>query len=275
MSFSSELEAFRTFARLYPDKAILLVDTYDTLVSGVPNAIQVFKEMREQGKDVRAAIRLDSGDLAKLSKAAYEMFVAAGFDDPLIVASNDLDEDLIADLKRQGARINAWGVGTNLITSWNCPALPGVYKLVAVREDDGWVPRVKTTANPEKATDPDRKQVVRYYSETGPPLGDVLFGHDESPPAQGDVAGHQRIRHDVRRTIRGVARSEPLLETVFENGRRTSSSPPLEAVRRRALDQIAALPEEYTRLRNPEIYKVLLSEHLSRMKRELFEAHDQ
>ena len=251
MSFSNELEAFRTFARLYPDKAILLVDTYDTLESGVPNAIRVFGEMRQEGKGVRAAIRLDSGDLAKLSKAAYDMLVAAGFDDPLIVASNDLDEDLIADLKRQGARINAWGVGTHLITSRNCPALSGVYKLVAVLEDGRWIPRIKTTANPEKATDPDRKQVVRYFNQAGHPLGDVLFSHDESPPGQGDVTGHQRIRHDVRRTIRDAVRSEPLLEIVFENGRRTAPSPPLEEIRRRALDQIATLPEEYPAYATP------------------------
>ena len=116
MSFDSELEAFRAYAACYPNP-ILLVDTYDTLTSGLPNAVTLFKELRAAGRPVRAAVRLDSGDLARLSKAAYRMFTEAGFPDPLIVASNELDEDLIADLKRQGARINSWGVGTHLITS--------------------------------------------------------------------------------------------------------------------------------------------------------------
>ncbi|HPK00614.1 MAG TPA: nicotinate phosphoribosyltransferase, partial [Candidatus Hydrogenedentes bacterium] len=154
MSFPSELEAFRAFARNYPDRCMLLVDTYDTLGSGVPNAITVFKELHAKGQMARPAIRLDSGDLAKLSKMAYRMMTEAGLKDPLIVASNDLDEDLIADLKRQGARINAWGVGTHLITSNDCPALSGVYKLVAVAQGEAWRPKIKISSNIEKATDP-------------------------------------------------------------------------------------------------------------------------
>ena len=151
------------------------MDTYDTLTSGLPNAVTVFKELRAAGRPVRAAVRLDSGDLARLSKAAYRMFTEAGFPDPLIVASNELDEDLIADLKRQGARINSWGVGTHLITSSGHPALSGVYKLVAVQEDGGaWEPRIKLSSNPAKMTDPGRKRLVRYYDEAGHPLADLI-----------------------------------------------------------------------------------------------------
>ena len=133
MSFEDELSAFRAYAAAYPDP-ILLVDTYDTLASGLPNALTVFKELRAQGRPVRAAVRLDSGDLSRLSKAAYKIFTEAGFENPMIVASNELNEDLIVDLKRQGAPINSWGVGTHLITSSDWPALGGGYKLTGSAE---------------------------------------------------------------------------------------------------------------------------------------------
>ncbi|MCP4644389.1 MAG: nicotinate phosphoribosyltransferase [bacterium] len=275
MSFESELEAFRAFARHYPDRCVLLVDTYDTLGSGVPNAIRVFKEMREAGHSVRPAIRLDSGDLAKLSKAAHAMMTEAGFDDPLIVASNDLHEDLIADLKRQRAKINAWGVGTSLITSYNCPALSGVYKLVAVAADGAWMPRMKTTSNVEKSTDPARKQVVRYVDEAGHPLGDVLYAFDEDAPTQGDIRGHHRTQAHVRTRLRNAAGSEALMDTVFADGCRTNPSPPIADIRGRAQRQIASLPDEFTRLRNPEIYRVILSESIGHMKEKLIENPDQ
>ena len=139
MSFKTELEAFRNYARLYPDNCLLLVDTYDTLKSGVPHAIQVFTEMKEAGlpKPSVYGIRLDSGDLAYLSKKARKMLDAAGFTDAVISASSDLDEYLIESLRSQGAQITSWGVGTNLITSKDCPAFGGVYKLAAVQGPDG------------------------------------------------------------------------------------------------------------------------------------------
>jgi nicotinate phosphoribosyltransferase len=274
MSFESELEAFRAFARHYPEKCVLLVDTYDTLESGVPNAIQVFKEMREAGHDIRPAIRLDSGDLAKLSKQAHGMLVEAGLTDPLIVASNDLEEDLIADLKRQGAKINAWGVGTHLITARDCPSLSGVYKLVSVWDGQDWLPRMKTTSNIGKSTDPGRKQVVRYYGEDGAPLGDVLYVQGDAYEVCGDITGHLRIHHHLHRRLRGAVDARPLLETVFENGRRTQACPDLSSIRQKAQEQIARLPDEYKRLRNPEIYKVLLSERVAHMKTKFIEDQD-
>lgn len=266
MSFDSELEAFRAFARLYPDRCILLVDTYDPVTSGIPNAIQVFRELRDQGVKVRPAVRLDSGDLAKLSKICHAMMRDAGLDEPLIVASNDLDEDLIADLKRQGACINAWGVGTHMITAYDAPALPGVYKLVAIKNDNGWQPRMKITSNIEKATDPGRKQLVRYYAANDQPLGDVLYLEGEIWPESGTIEGRaQRNPHAVRR-IENAASAKMLLETVFENGKRTSPAKPLAAIRAYSLDQRSRMPEEYTRLRNPERYRVLLSRDLGEMK---------
>lgn len=274
MSFPNELEAFRAFARHYPDRCVLLVDTYDTVASGIPNAIRVFRELREQGKLVRAAIRLDSGDLAKLSKIAYKMMSDAGFDDPLIVASNDLDEDLIADLKRQGAKINAWGVGTHLSTSYNCPALSGVYKLVALRENGVWQPRMKISSNIDKATDPGRKRLVRYFGSAGQPIGDVIFEEEEAFPPSGTARGRNRSRPNVRVAIRDAVRAEEILRPVFAHGKRLAAPLSIHETRQYALSQIASLPEEFKRLRNPEVYRVILSETVGRWKEEMLENPD-
>ena len=276
MSFPSELEAFRAFARNYPDRCVLLVDTYDTIGSGVPNAITVFKELRAEGKNVRPAIRLDSGDLAKLSKAAYRMMVEAGLDDPLIVASNDLEEDLIADLKRQGAKINAWGVGTHLITSRDCPSLNGVYKLVAVRENGKWIPRIKISSNLEKATDPGGKRPVRYFDADGHPVGDVMYLEEEKValPSAGAVTGRPRTHPHLAVRLQGVSHGVDLMQTVFEDGRRARPAASIHDIRRRALGEIDALPEEFKRLRNPEVYRVLLSDAMGQLKEVMLEDPD-
>ena len=271
MSFTNELDAFRAFARNYPEQCVLLVDTYDTIDSGVPNAIQVFKEMRAKGLDARPGIRLDSGDLAKLSKAAYKMMTEAGLENPLIVASNDLDEDLIADLKRQGARINAWGVGTHLITSRDCPALNGVYKLVAVREDGEWTPRIKISSNIDKATDPGAKRVVRYFGAEGQPIGDIMYLDGEAWPTEGAFVGRQRSHPHLNSRFKGACEATELLETVFENGNRVGPSPSIHEIRQRTLSQIASLPEEFKRLRNPEIYRVALSQKMGELKAEMLQ----
>lgn len=267
MSFPTELEAFRAFARQYPERCVLLVDTYDTIKSGVPNAIRVFQEMRERGMNVRPAIRLDSGDLAKLSKLAHKMMAGAGFDDPLIIASNDLDEDLIADLKRQGAKINGWGVGTHLITAFDCPALGGVYKLTAIQSGNEWQARMKLSSNAEKATDPGRKQMLRCFDAEDRPLGDII-SLEEHPPhrTRGTLAGRLQKNPHLPAHIEGVARVGTMLRPVFADGRRTAAPEPVDRLRARAQAELAALPEEYKRLRNPEIYRVLLSEELGRMK---------
>ncbi|MGI6139692.1 MAG: nicotinate phosphoribosyltransferase [Candidatus Hydrogenedentales bacterium] len=266
MSFASELEAFREFARLYPDRCMLLVDTYDPIKSGFPNAIKVFQEMQEQGIPIRPAVRLDSGDLAKLSKTGYAMMVEAGLQDPIIAASNDLNEDLIADLKRQGAKINMWGVGTQLITSYDAPALPGVYKLVAIDEDGAWQPRMKVTSNFEKATNPGRKELVRYFDKNGQPLGDVIYLDKEPVVEEGTIPGRAQKHPHAARYLEHTAYAKPLLETVFAAGKRTRVPLKTKDIRDYALTTQASLPEEYKRLRNPEIYKVLLSPQLGNMK---------
>jgi nicotinate phosphoribosyltransferase len=218
-------------------------------------------------------VRLDSGDLARLSKAAYRMFTEAGFDDPLIVASNELDEDLIADLKRQGAPINSWGVGTHLVTSSDHPALGGVYKLVAIREGDrAWEPRIMLSSNPTKMTDPGRKRLVRYYDDTGRPLADLIRLDDEAldsiDPGQPGTPVPFAERHDLSflRAVWDAARCENLLQPVMRDGRRVAGRPSLEEIRASACAQVASLPEEIRRLRNPEIYAVGLSPRLAAEK---------
>lgn len=274
MSFPSEIEAFRAFARTYPQNCTLLVDTYDTIQSGVPNAIKVFKEMRAAGINVRPAIRLDSGDLARLSKIAYKMMTEAGLDNPMIVGSNDLDEDLIADLKRQGAKLNAWGVGTHLITARDCPSLGGVYKLSSLRVNGEWVPRIKISSNPEKATDPGRKRLVRYFNEEQQPLGDVIGLEGEEWPKSGRIIGRQRTHPYLNGRLNEATSAVDLLQPVLENGKRTTPSPSIHEVRRQAQNQIASLPEEFKRLRNPEIYRAILSQGLGKLKAEMMENPD-
>lgn len=274
MSFPTEIEAFRAFARHYPDRCVMLVDTYDTLGSGVPNAITVFNELRDAGHPVRPAIRLDSGDLAKLSKAAYRMMREAGYDDPMIVASNDLDEDLIADLKRQGAKINAWGVGTHLITAGDCPSLSGVYKLVAIEEDGEWEPRIKISSNLEKATSPGRKTLIRYYDKHDAPLGDIYYSHDEDYAIEGEITAHDRVQAHRTVRINNAARAVSLFETVFHEGKRVDTPRPIAAIRESVLAQLATLPEEYKRLRNPEIYRVMMSPGIHQIRNKLLRVYD-
>jgi nicotinate phosphoribosyltransferase len=270
MSFDDELSAFRAYAEVYPQNCLLLVDTYDTLTSGLPNAVTVFKELRERDPGVRAAVRLDSGDLAKLSKAAYQMFTANGFADPLIMASSELEEDLIADMKRQGARINAWGVGTHLITASNHPALGGVYKLVSTQDPGGdWQPRIKLSSNPAKMTDPGRKRLLRCWDSEGHPIGDVLYRASEEPVAAESVPFVNRQELSFVRQLDGVARTEEILLPVFAGGRRLRSSPSLPEVRQNSRDQVSSLRDEFRRLRNPERYTVGLSPALARLKAEL------
>ena len=176
MSFDNEYEAFLKYAKLFPNNATLLVDTYDTLNSGVPNAIRVFKELKEQGKmPKKYGIRLDSGDLAYLSKQARIMLDEAGFPDATICASNDLDEYLIESLKEQGAKINLWGVGTSLITSKDCPSFGGVYKLAAIKKEGVIIPKIKLSEDRVKITNPGDKQVFRFYDRKQVRLKEILL----------------------------------------------------------------------------------------------------
>ncbi len=268
MSFSSEQAAFEAFADAFPRGCVLLVDTYHPLKSGVPNAIQVFKARPQ----LPPAIRLDSGDLARLSKAAHRLFSQAGLPEVRIVGTNDLDEDLIADLKRQGAKINTWAVGTHLITSKDHPALDGVYKLVAIEKNGRWVPRLKLSGNPEKTTDPGLKRPLRCYNSDRQPLGDVMIAEQEPVPQGPALSSHDRRYLLQKRQLNQVAAIEELLHPVFTGGRPTGPAPSLEEIRAHARASLAAFPEEYLRLRNPEIYWLGLSETLAKIKQDALQA---
>ena len=270
MSHESELEAFRKYAELYPKDCTLLVDTYDTLRTGVPNAIKVFGEMRDRGVNFeRFGIRLDSGDLAYLSKEARKLLDGAGFEKATISASNDLDEYAITDLKAQGARINAWGVGTQLITSEGNPAFGGVYKLAAETDEDGfWVPRMKLSENPLKMTNPGEKKLYRFYdSSTGKAKADYITLMDEDVSADEDITIFDPLAPWKRMTLNsGEFTVRELLEPVFVEGRCVYESRNVMDIREYAIQERETLWDEHKRLTRPQLYPVDLSQHLYDLK---------
>ena len=268
MSFPSELEAFRAYASVFAEHLILLVDTYDTLASGVPNAITVFKELRAKGWKGRPGIRIDSGDLARLSKAAYKMLAEANFEDALIVASSELDEHLIAEIKRQGTKINVWGVGTKLITGGNEPALGGVYKLAAIQQDGVWEAKFKISDNPEKTTEPGIKMPVRFYDADGFIAGDVLFEEGDDSWKAGEVVSHDRMVLDQVRRLPAEMDRKPILRQVMRNGERLEPRRKLMDIREFAQEQISHGPHETRRLVNPQTYSIGLSKRLAEHKRQ-------
>ncbi|MGD0897564.1 MAG: nicotinate phosphoribosyltransferase [Thermoguttaceae bacterium] len=252
MCFGDELEAFRAYAQAMPNNCILLVDTYDTL-EGVRRAAAVGKELRARGHEL-AGIRLDSGDLASLSVEARRLLDEAGFPQALILASNDLDEHIIESLKEQGAKIDAWGVGTRLVTGFDEPALGGVYKLSAVRTAGGpWQDRVKVSDQTIKVSTPGVLQVRRYLDGvSGRAIGDAIF--DEERPIGRPATIVDPLDATRRQAIGADARSEDLLVPVFRGGRRVHDPPPLEEVRRRVRSQLALLPRGTERFVNPHLY---------------------
>ncbi len=273
MSFPDEYTAFKTYAELYPGACTLLVDTYDTLKSGVPNAIRVFKEMQEAGKlSGRYGIRLDSGDLAYLSKEARKMLDAAGFEDAVIAASSDLDEYLIDSLKSQGAAITSWGVGTNLITSKDCPAFGGVYKLAAVKTGDGeFVPKIKLSENTEKITNPGNKTVYRIYEKTNGKLkADLISLVDDVFDESKDL-----VIFDPQATWKkthlkgGTYTMKELMVKVFDKGECIYQSPSVMEIREFCKKEQETLWDETRRLVNPHEVYVDLSDRLYAMKTKL------
>jgi nicotinate phosphoribosyltransferase len=268
-SFPSELEAFRSYARVYPHACLLLVDTYDTLRSGVPNAIRVAQELAQRGYRLRG-IRLDSGDLAYLSKEARRMLDEAGFPDAVIVASSDLDEWLVESLRRQGARIDIWGVGTRLVTSYTSPALGGVYKLTALDEDGKrMVPKIKRSDNPDKITNPGVKKVVRMYDPSGQMRGDVIFLEEERLPRGMSFRAHHPVFPHVSKTYPEAFIMEELLVQVFRKGKLVYKSPPVDKIRENTIQSLARLDAAYKRFHNPHVYHVSLSSRLYRVKQTL------
>ena len=275
MSFDTEIEAFRVYANLFPHKCILLVDTYDTLGQGVPNAIKVFDEMREAGIESKQfGIRLDSGDLAYLSKQARVMLDEAGYTDAVISASCDLDEYLIADLKRQGAKISLWGVGTKLITSDDCPSFGGIYKLAAEKAKEGvFTPKIKVSDNPEKVTNPGIKKVIRVYDkETGKMKVDIIALEEE----QFDTTQDLIVRDPKARWKKIHMKAESyclkeLLVPIYREGQCVYNTPEVMSIREYAKAELDTLWEEYKRLINPAIVPVDLSDELYYLKEQMLD----
>jgi nicotinate phosphoribosyltransferase len=271
-SYSSEYEAFLDFARTFPNNCILLVDTYDTLNSGVPNAIKVFKKMKEElgDKFVNFGIRLDSGDLAYFSKQARKMLDEAGFEEATIVASSDLDEFLIRDLNNQGAQVDAWGVGTNLITSSDCPALGGVYKLVAEEEAGILVPKIKISENPEKITNPGYKKTVRFYDrQTKRAVVDLIMLEEEEIPS-GEFVAFDPVNTWKRKKVNNFIARE-LLQPVIIQGEVVYSFPKLNEIQRYAKEEKERFAPEVRRLINPHVYHVDFSPKLWELKQRLIQ----
>ncbi|HWQ59386.1 MAG TPA: nicotinate phosphoribosyltransferase [Clostridia bacterium] len=272
MSFPTELDSFRAYAEIFPTSCLLLVDTYDTLRSGVPNAIRVFDELKARGyKPV--GIRLDSGDLAYLSKKARQMLDDAGHTEAKIFASGDLDETVIRDLKIQGARIDVWGVGTRLITSLDCPALGGVYKLSAEIINGVEYPKIKISDNIAKITNPGYKKVLRLYDKkNGMALADLVALADETI----DEGQPLRIYHPEQKYRTKLLTNfsvRELLVPLFVEGRQVYTPPEMSEIQAYAKRELATFWEESKRLLNPHEYKVDLSDRLYDLKQRLIREH--
>jgi nicotinate phosphoribosyltransferase len=270
-SFPDELSSFRAYAEIYPTSTVLLVDTYDTLRSGLPNAIKVGQELRGRGHELKG-IRLDSGDLAYLSKQARRMLDEADLTETRIVASGDLDEYILESLKRQGARIDIWGVGTKLVTAYSAPALGGVYKLTALDEDGKrMTPKIKLSDNPEKITNPGLKKLVRMCDQTGQLRGDVLFLDEERLPEGKSFRAHHPVLPHISKTYPAEFTMEELLVPVFRHGKLVYQNPSVHEIRQNTLSNLDRLDPAFKRFQNPHIYHVSLGPQLFKVKQRLLQ----
>jgi nicotinate phosphoribosyltransferase len=279
-----ELDAFRAYAELYPDDCLLLVDTINTLESGIPNAIRVFEELRRKGHKP-SGVRLDSGDLAYLSIQAARLLDQAGFEDVSIVLSNNLDElviwqivtQIVAESRRYGVDADrlinrlVYGVGTRLITSWGDPALGGVYKLVAVCQNGSWVPALKISESPSKTPNPGYKHVWRLYDKRQNSIADLLTLEDEDPRTMDPIVLRHPTDHTKHRTINQADLSmiEPLLVDVLDKGRIVYEFPSIDALRQIRIADVDRLDAGVRRIMNPHIYHVSLSQRLWDLKQQL------
>ncbi len=273
MNFADEYTAFMEYAKTYPDNALLLVDTYDTLNQGVPNAIKVFDYLKENGHKPKG-IRLDSGDLAYLSKKARKMLDDAGHTETIICASGDLDEYSINSLKNQGARIDLWGVGTKLITSADMPALGGVYKLSAVIDKDGKVtPKIKLSNNTAKITNPGFKNIYRVYdNQTGKAEADFIYLRDEEGTI--DTSKPLELVHPTERWKKTTFTDYTLRSLqvdVIKGGELVYKLPTLNEIKEYAQNELESFWDEYKRLDRPHVYKVDLSDGLYQLKRDMLD----
>jgi nicotinate phosphoribosyltransferase len=276
LSFPSELAAFRRYAELYPDPCVLLVDTYDTLRSGVPNAVRVFRELKAKGFS-RFGIRLDSGDLEYLSKEARKMLDSGGVAEAKIYASNELDEWIIQQILENGAPVDAFGVGSKLVTGSPDPFLTGVFKLSARRDGAGYKPCMKVSNHPDKTTLPGIKNVYRFCDRDGGILGDLIYLEEEEEELAGRIERREPIRFNhptlegVHIVLRDYTRAQRMLEPVVLDGNPVRPSPLLPEIRGKAKQGLERLHPTYKRLLNPHVYKVSLSDRLKALKKDLAE----
>ena len=271
--FDTELEAFRAFARVYPDNCLLLVDTYDTLKEGIPNAIKVFDEEVVARGFRPKGIRIDSGDITYISNKARKMLDDAGYEDAKIMASNSLDEYTIRTILNQGAKLDSFGVGERLITSKSSPVFGGVYKLVATEDEDGnIIPKIKISENVTKITTPGFKELYRFYeNETGKAMGDVIALRDEEIPKDNYEVFHP-IYTWKRKTLTDYTVKKVLVQ-IYDKGELVYKMPSLDEIRARADAELDTLWEETKRLDNPSEYIVDLSEKLWQLKDDLLKKH--
>lgn len=273
--FGDEYESFRKYAELYPDNCVLLVDTYNVLKSGIPNAIRAFDEVLVPLGYRPKGVRIDSGDIAYLSKKARKMLDEAGYPDCAIVASNSLDEYLIRDLLLQGAQINSFGVGENLITSKSDPVFGGVYKLAAIEENGRLIPKIKISETIEKITNPDFKTIYRFYNKTdGEAVADYVTLFDETVDTDQPVTIFDPDATWKKKTLTNVT-AKKILVQVFEKGKCVYDRPSLEEIRAYCKDQVDHLWDEVKRFENPHKFYVDLSPKLWEIKQRLLESHSQ
>lgn len=274
--FDSELEAFRKYAEIYPENCTLLIDTYNVLKSGTPNAIKVFDEVIVPKGLRPKGVRIDSGDIAYLSKKVRKMLDDAGYEDVQIVASNSLDEYLIRDLAQQGARLDSFGIGERLITSKSDPVFGGVYKLVAVEKDGVYIPKIKVSESLEKITNPCFKRLYRFYNaESGKAEADYICVADEELYTKKPITItiFDPMATWKKKTLENVWARE-LLVPIFEKGKCVYDKPSLEDIRTYCAEQVESLWDEVKRFENPHTYYVDLSEKLWSIKTDLLSEHN-
>lgn len=272
MSFPSELDAFRAYADIYPDKCLLLCDTYDTLGSGVPNAITVFKELRAKGYEP-IGIRLDSGDLAYLSREARKMLDDAGFPNAKICASGDIDENVLQSLATQNAAIDTYGIGTKLITSMDCPSLGGVYKLAGIEIDGILVPKMKMSDTPAKITNPGFKKIVRLYDRnTNKAIADLIALQEEAFDGVEELEIFHPDFSWKRKKITNFYVKE-LGRQIIRSGKLVYDLPSVKEIAAYHKASYGEFWNEYKRMLNPHIYKVDLSQKLFDLKQSLIKAN--
>ncbi|MCM1579321.1 MAG: nicotinate phosphoribosyltransferase [Ruminococcus sp.] len=266
--FDSELDAFRAYAKCYPDSCTLLVDTFNVLKSGVPNAITVFGELKAAGH-TPAGIRIDSGDITYLSKKARKMLDDAGFPEAKICASNSLDEYIIEDILRQGAKIDSFGVGERLITSRSEPVFGGVYKLTAVEKDGEMIPKIKLSENIAKITTPDFKELWRFYdNDTGKAIADLITCYGEEVDDSKPYTIFDPEHPYKKKTVTDFS-AKKLLVKIFDKGECVYTSPTATEIRDYCAKQLNTLWDEVKRFENPHEYYVDLSEKLWSKKQKL------